>query len=285
MEKHCAVITAYKNPQNLKALIDAIHDEFVCYVHIDLRSKDLFKNLVREYPDVHFYSKYLVNWGGYEHLLSVIDLLKLSLSEEWSYVHILSGEDFPVKKPISIIKELEGKTNSFLGATYVDKENHLYSRWYRYYWPYVHFHKNYKRKPVRITNLAFVAFQSIFPFYKRRLGEYSRIYTAYLWSSYSRIHLEYILNYIDLHPSFMKALHWCKVPEEFCFPTIIMNSKYSSEVTLNNKRYWNMRTGNGWGPGILTMKDLSQLQNSDVFFCRKVEQDTEVARYLWTRIK
>lgn len=63
-KQQCAVITAYKGRDELLELLTAIHNDMHCFVHIDTKSVSKFADLKKVFPDVHFYSKYSVNWGG-----------------------------------------------------------------------------------------------------------------------------------------------------------------------------------------------------------------------------
>ena len=56
----CAVITAYKGINELDSLLEALHSEMKCFVHIDKKSKNVFDPLQEKYPDVDFYSEYSV---------------------------------------------------------------------------------------------------------------------------------------------------------------------------------------------------------------------------------
>lgn len=60
----CAIITAYKEPDELGELLKALHGDMSCYVHIDLKAEDQFTQVKMAFPDVHFFSKYSINWGG-----------------------------------------------------------------------------------------------------------------------------------------------------------------------------------------------------------------------------
>ena len=77
--------------------------------------------------------------------------------------------------------------------------------------------------------------------------------------------IEFILNYMRYDKEFLKELSNCKIPEELCFQTILMNSKYKEAVDNNNFRYWNMAGGDGSGPVYLTTRDLKKIDAANVF--------------------
>lgn len=142
---------------------------------------------------------------------------------------------------------------------------------------------NYKNQMIRMINLVFVGLQAIFPlFNKKRLGEFleDEIYYGFIWGSYPKTVVKYCIDYIAKNPKFLKDLKTCKIPEELCFQTILMNSEYADKVTDNNLRFWNMSTGDGSGPGYLSEADLGSMRKSDALFARKVKFNSRIHRYL-----
>lgn len=91
------LITAYKNQDYLKKLIRFFSNKYKVYVHLDKKSKIQRDSLLLN-KNVTVIKKYIVNWGGLNHLLAILDLLEMALSDEQvKYIHIISGQDIPVK--------------------------------------------------------------------------------------------------------------------------------------------------------------------------------------------
>lgn len=98
---HSFVVTAYKDPDNLYRLVNRLRADFNVFVHIDKSSTALGEGDVKqleELPGVHAVSVYDITWGSYKHLLALIDLVREAC--EWTaddgYLHLISGQDYPV---------------------------------------------------------------------------------------------------------------------------------------------------------------------------------------------
>lgn len=274
-KRQCIVITAYKDPKQLETLIDIFQESFYIYIHVDKKVWSDFEYLKKTYPNIHISSEYSVNWGSMEHLMSILHLLETSLEKEWEYVHLISGEDFPVVRSRKLLDYFEGDDKIYVAAA-LPKDG----RWWKYYWLYTYKSQNYKNKWIRLLNLFIVACQCVLPFMnKKRLGEFSEIYQGLVWGTYPRYAIEYVMNYINEHNEFLQELKWCKIPEEICFQTILMNSKYRDKVVNNNLRYMKMEIGD-WGPDYLSEQDIKEMNRESFLFCRKVKSDSSVQRIL-----
>lgn len=61
--KQALCITAYKSPEMLDELLECTHESLKCFVHIDMKAKNSFNEVIEKYPDVIFISAFSVNWG------------------------------------------------------------------------------------------------------------------------------------------------------------------------------------------------------------------------------
>lgn len=282
MKKQCVVITAYKKPETLRELLKVLNKKFYCFVHIDKKAEKNFEEVVTEFKDVRFTSKYEVNWGGVEHLNAIIDMLKQTLDYEYSYVHVISGEDFPTCNVEEIEDYFEGKTNIYMQCSPCSSRR---TRWYRFYWPYAKFRQNYKQPIVRYMNLAVIGVQVILPFLqKKSLGEFKNVYAGLVWSSLPKDAVNYIIQYIQNDKmQICEEMEWCKIPEELCFQTILANSDFASRIVNDNKRYGNFDGGDGSGPVYLELSDIPKFDSIGCFFARKIKMDSEVMDVLKER--
>ena len=275
---NCICITAYKSPEMLSVLLEAIQEKFICFVHIDKKNYRLFSDVIRKYPEVHFYSDYSVGWGGIEHLEAIILLLKEALKYNWDYAHIISGEDYPICTDDEIYSRFASDNKSYVGYELVTSHNHPANKRYRYFWLYTKTGLNYKNKFVRLLSLSFIALQYIFV-KRKHIGLEKNIYWGFIWGDYHREAIECIFNYISLHPEYMKSLKWCKIPEEFAFQTILANDSEQSKLLVNETlRFWNWSRGDNSGPPYLMMDDINDLRNSNAIFARKVKYNSEVLK-------
>lgn len=274
--KDLICITAYKDPKMLSLLLDSIRDDFIVYVHIDKKNKELFEHVIEDNPTVSFYSEYAVNWGSYQHLEAILLLLRESMKEKWRYAHIISGEDYPIKSNQFIYERFSNDNRSY--ANYelsVDKQNHA-NRRYRYFWPYVKYQWNYKNKIYRFFSLFLIGVQYLFV-RRRRIGNLTNIYWGFVWGDYHRDAIECILKYIGSNRRFISDLQWCKIPEEFLFQTILLNDPIQrNRIENKTLRFWQFDDGENTNPRYLVLDDIDLLINSDAIFARKFKSDSNV---------
>lgn len=238
--KQCLIITAYKSVEMLRCLLKSTHNYFYCYVHVDKEKWSSFEVLRKEFGDVIFLHDYAVKWGGQEHLEVALKMLNMSLEKDYSYVHIISGEDYPTKPVEEIIAAFDGDEKIYCDYDLISSKKHYAYKRYCFYWPYTKFSMNYKNPLVRYFNLFCVGIQKCCPIFLRtHIGEFQKIYWGFIWGTYPKYAIEYVLSYLKSHREFWKDLSTCKIPEELCFQTILMNSDYKRKVVNNNLRYWN----------------------------------------------
>ena len=284
MKSQVFIITAYKDPMMLQKLLEAVHDRCWCYVHMDKRAWKNFEYLTDIFKDVAFYSLYSVNWGSYEHLMAIIHLLKCSLENDYTYAHIISGEEYLIR-PVEEIEQFFNNTDKIYCQCSPAKKGDRRRRWYRYYWPYTRFQLDYKNKLVRKLSVALAGIQACIPFInKKAIGNEDDIFGGIIWTSYPKNAIKHILDHLDRYPCFLKALRWCKLPEELCFQTILMNSDLGSKITGNNKRYSDFKRGDGASPIYLDIEDIEEIDSRGDFFVRKVRADSKLVEYLEKRV-
>ena len=208
-------------------------------------------------------------------------MLEMAAKKGFSYVHIISGEDYPAVPVETIINRLNNDDKIYCDYEFVSSKKHCAYRRYSVYWPYTKFSMNYKNKWVRYFNLICVGIQMAVPWKRRNnIGEFENIYWGFIWGTYPQYAVEYVLNYLKLHHEFWNDLTTCKIPEEFCFQTILLNSKYKDKVVNNNLRYWNFDGGDNSGPVYLEENDLRTTKFRKALFCRKVDYSSNVRKIL-----
>ena len=111
--KQGILISAYKNFDHLIDIVSFFDENFEIYIHIDKKSKvdGSIINTLHSFNIVKLISrKYLVNWGGLNHLKCILHLSEVALkSQELETFHLISGHDYPIKD-ISYFKDFF-KTN------------------------------------------------------------------------------------------------------------------------------------------------------------------------------
>lgn len=275
--KQAILITAYKNYHHLIEILNFFDETFTVYIHIDQKSKigSLELRDLQRHDRLKLISqRYKVNWGGFNHLKSILLLSEIALNNpDNQYFHLISGHDFPIKE-CSYFKEFfeKNKEKDFLNSFEVP-----FSGWannggldrIEYYnlFDLLDF-KNPKQK--RWIN-KFLAIQKRFGRKRSVSPQMPKLYGGSTWWSLSRKSLEYVVRYTANNKKVFNRFKHTFCSEEFYFPTVIMNSHLKSRVNNNSLRYidWNARNGNN--PAILDESDYPKIIKSDAFFARKFE--------------
>ena len=269
------LITAYKNKNNLYNIIKSFRDEMNIYVHIDKKSEEInvddFKKL--NFENLTIIKRYYIGWGSYSHILAIIDLMKMAINDEKNtYLHIISGEDYKIKS-ISYFHDNFENCNKIY-CTVMEHEELSEDIKKRYTEGTFNSYFSETNKKVNKINQVYKQIHK-----NNTIGEFEKIYKGMIWSSMSVPVAKYILDYIDNNPDYLEDLKHCKIPEEFFIQTIIMNSKYKTNVVKKNLRYtvWG-RKKYGCNPDYLDETDFEKINNSTCIFMRKI--DSKISKKL-----
>jgi hypothetical protein len=123
-----------------------------------------------------------------------------------------------------------------------------------------------------------INFISIFiPFLRRKLPYNLKPYGGWMWWSIDYYALNYILQFLEDHPKYLKYHKYTFVPDEVFFQTILLNSKDKrllGSITNNHMRYIQWKDGKSH-PETLTKNDMRAIMTSDALFARKIDPDLD----------
>lgn len=270
------LITAYKDEQQLIKLISRLNVMGNVYVHIDKKSKEIDINRLRklELTNVHFFSKYKIYWASVNHVYAVLDLMRIALSNPQNeYFHIISGQDYPVKS----CEDFEEKFNEKCHEIYMScSGKNIYNEGvverFRYWYPITK--RNPKTLWVRGINKVLLSIQKVLGISFEKIGEFADIYKGMIYVSGPRDAFEYVLDYFDTHRDFAGRIKHIRIAEEFVFQTILMNSKFGSDIVPSNLRYNDWENGNGMSPAFLSEESFQSITEGEFYFARKLESGT-----------
>ncbi len=101
MNRHAYLIMAHTNPEQLKTLIRLLDDpRNDIYVHLDAGApfgEELFVNCCSASELTFINPRIKAHWGGYSLARIEIALLEQATRRHYSYYHLLSGMDLPIK--------------------------------------------------------------------------------------------------------------------------------------------------------------------------------------------
>lgn len=235
--KQAILITAYKNYHHLEDIIAFFDEDFTIYIHIDKKSYIAEQELLslKQYSNVKLISqKFKVNWGGFNHLRSILYLAEKALENPSNhYFHLISGHDFPIK-PVSDFKFFFNNTNK----EYINCFQISSSKWanngtldrLEYYNLYdlfnwkIDFHKRIIKKIIH--------WQKKIHFKRSMQLNASHLYGGSTWWSLSRECLNYVIQYSNKNNIFLNRFKYTLCSEEFYFQTILMNSNLKFVIII-----------------------------------------------------
>jgi hypothetical protein len=264
------LITAYKNPEQVRRLVDFFSSRHRVFVHIDAKSTFGKQDVLlaasdpRKLENVRVLKKWAIEWGSINHLYAVLELMRLALEDERvRYIHVISGEDIPTR-PLVDFDAFDYDKHIYMScASTRDLPQKVRDR---YELGTAFPCKSSLKKSIRLANFIYGHA------HVRRfsLGSYTDIRKGLIWASMPREAASYVLGRVASDESFMRSLGRTLVAEEFCFQTVLYNSEYRSLIHPNSIRYMDWAKRNGSIPAYLDESDYRLILERGTFFARKV---------------
>lgn len=162
------IVTAYKDYSQLLTLINYFTETHYVIVHIS--TKSCLTNKISELngiDGVTAFSKYDTSWGSYQHLKAVISGLELAVDIcQEGYVHILSGQDYPIVSKEDFCRYFENNQKIYMTCSEVNDEDYAVSS--RYKTPYILWRIDLSNKIVRSLVLNTAMILSRLPFGRKQ---------------------------------------------------------------------------------------------------------------------
>lgn len=276
--KHAYNIIAHANLYVLNKLICSIDDpRNDIFIHLDPKSiinkEDI---VVPKKSSIHIFTQISVYWGHVS--LMEVELFLYEQAHKhgpYSYYHILSGADLPIKDQDTIhdfFKFNEGK--EFIGFSDASLDMEKISKWHIFTKNMRVTEKQYLNRIKRKIRNVFISIQ--------RLCKYNRVKNHDLeykfgsaWTSLTQNLIEEL---ITNKPYFMKLYKGASCVDEIFKHTFVYNSNYINKVyTLDDEltgcqRLIDWKRGN---PYTFRMVDLELLQKSPLLFARKFDENID----------
>ena len=257
------LILTHANPAQLSRLIDKLnHEGADFYVHLDLKtSVEPFASL-SERKNVRFITKReKVHWAGYSLVEATVNGMWeiLSTGIDYSYINLLSGQDYPIKSTGYIHQFLSANPGrAFMHSLSVREEwTEAIPRIAEYHLVNMNFPGRYAVQGLLNKLLP----ERKFPFSMTPVGRSQ-------WFTIAPECAKYIIKFLEEHPSFVRFFKLSWAPDEMIFQTILYNSRFKSAMVNDNLLYVDWSAGKP-NPKVLTMEDADRLRKSDKLFARK----------------
>lgn len=286
--KQAILITAYKNYHHLEEIIHCFDSNFELYIHLDKKSKisDIELANLRKYDIVKLLEqKYKVNWGGFNHLKSILYLSEQAYKNpDNRYFHLITGHDFPIKQASYFVEFFKNNDIEYLEYCSIPKigaaDNGNMDRieYYNFYdvWNFK-IHKQFEK--IRLV----IRLQKRLGFKRKISSRMPKLYGGSTYWSLSRECVSYVLEFTKKNRFVLNRFKHTLCAEEFYFQTVIMNSDFASKVANDNLRHIDWVARNGNNPAVLDKTDYEKLIHSNAIFARKFEYPESIG--LMNKIK
>ena len=272
--KHAYLVMAHHQIELLQVLLELIDDaKNDIYLHIDKKWKDFDLSLCENF--VHKSKIYLlkrrnVTWGGYSQIQLEIDMLKEATKKAYSFYHLLSGVDLPIKSQKYIHDFFENhRDHEFISFDY---NQNLSSFSYRLD-QYILFQEIYGNKKNVLYHM-----DTLFVHLQKMLGVH-RIKKIPLelkkganWFSISHEMATFVLKNEKEIEKYFRFSRCC---DELFLQTLAYNSEFKTKLYFDdnvhrnyNMRYVDFQRGN---PYIFQNDDIPMLERREELFARKFD--------------
>jgi hypothetical protein len=263
------IVLAHTLPDHLVRLVRRLETETAhFFVHVDARAPgqvmDVVERELGTVPNVRLLPRRPVQWAAFSQVEAVLDGVKALLDSpaELGYGVLLTGQDYPLRPPDVIERQLEqAGGRSFL--TYRPSTGRFLRRLEQRHW-----HRTVLGRKLRLPN-------RLVPITVRRsLPEGLRPYHGSGHWCLERKCLDYVASRPGEE---IELFRWASSPDEALFQTILVNSPLASTIVNDDLRYVDWSEG-GASPRVLTTYDIDRMLASHCLFARKFDPrvDAEV---------
>lgn len=270
--KHAYLVIAHNEPEILLALLTFLDDKNNdVFLHIDSKADNLYEKIKQQYKGkkniILLSHRMDIRWGGTSQMLLELSLIKFALNYgEYSYIHLLSGVDLPIK-PLSYIYnffENSGRKN-FIGFHQVGEQmdnvnyHHLFIEHLKDKNPLVKVLLAIVRRSV-IKLEKYFGFKRKYP-YEIRKGPQ--------WFSITQ---EFATFLISQENQILKIFRYIPCCDEIFMQTIIWNSHFRRTLWDVDDEYRGCMRAIDWNRGcpyVWQKGDFEELKSSEMLFARK----------------
>jgi hypothetical protein len=298
------LILAHHQPKHVGAMIEQLDDGNArFFIHVD-RKSDIapFSQAITSGRATLLGERFPIDWGGWNMVRAMLGLLRRAHEEGASdYYQLLSDSCYPIKSNEEIAAKLgAGNFNYITINEEMTPRSYFHDRLI-YYRTERRLRKFLKRRRLFKRLKLNEHVRGLFKYGRRlrmfqpRLPGNVRPYKGWQWWCLTHECSEYVLNYVDAHPEFVRFFSSTHIPDESMFQTILANSEFVDTLSpgfaggvIAGNHYARWSKGEAQGkPCILKEDDLEALIRSDACFARKLSEahSTRLIELLSERVR
>lgn len=267
-------IIAHNNFQHIQRLCERFERVFEIYIHFDKKME--LKGEQLEYlksHHIHYIQKVSAHWGAWGICEATYLLFKeICNNDTISYVHVISGQDYPVISASDIYNFYENTEKIYMTAELaknIKKSHEPVLLWMKYYYDYDKINRrSFYGKIYHRISLIYQTLKGVDKF--KHLNIKEEIFCGSQWMDLPIDSVKYLLQTFDNSTSLQKLFKTGFCSDEFWIQTILCNSAYKDRIVNNNHRYIKWEHQNGSYPAILDSRDYEMMTNGDYHFARKL---------------
>jgi len=268
----------------------------VFLIHVDKRTdKKQYQDMasgVNHLTNVVFLRRHNCHWGDFGHVRATLKGLAYLFERaiEFDYVFLLTGQDYPIKSNTyieSFLARAHGKEfisyyappNKYWGDEVIARRTELWHFRFLEDWPFRSLHAFAHlpaKREFKSRTKSFICSSVNAVFSKRTPPKNISLFGGPGYWSITRRCAEYIHQFVNDNPKFVKFFKYVDIPDEIFFHTIILNSPFAQNVVNDDLRCIDISDGRG--PHIWRERDLETLTRSKGLIARKFDSaiDTEI---------
>ena len=277
MNKHAYLIIAHNNFEILEKTLKLLDDEKNdFYIHIDKKVKNFdfekFKSFVKK-SRIFFTDRINVKWGHFSQIQCELFLLEEATKNNYSYYHLISGVDIPIKPKNEIYNFFENNKGkefiNFQSKAYNEKLNNRFNIY--------HLFPNYSRSKLKII-LSLIEKFSLLLQKLLRINRIKKMNIQFQkgdqWFSITNSFAKYVL---EKEKWLNKTFKFTSCCDEIFLQTLIINSSFKENLfnkEFNNNQIISIKRYIDWNRGFpytFRKEDFNDLINSEALFARKFD--------------
>lgn len=271
--KQAILIQCHNNLEIINAMIDFFPSEcFDFYVHVDKKSN----MIVPERENVFLVKNRVdVRWGQFSIVEATYALIQaIHDPSEYTYCHLISGADFPVKDVNWFMKQYgEGETTEFIESNFLDGT----STWawggldrVQCWYPQWMIQRPQASRIKRLIRVAYREFVMRTKIFKRRSQPVERFYGGSSWWSLTGKCVDWIKN--NTNAEYYNYFRHGVCVDEVYFSTLVRYSPFAENIGGIPPRYmiWNDPTNKSGGPSVIKTHNIADAVKAAYPFARKV---------------
>jgi hypothetical protein len=274
------IVLAHHYPEQLIRLLYRLNKtQSTILVHLDRKMDENCVRQIKKSTDsssnIHYLPRSFCIWGDFGMVQAANDAIRTIIDDQipCDYACLLSGQDYPIKPHTELVSFLSAHLgHSFLEYFPLPSENwtnggiNRYEEWH-FSLPILSGFPKLRNKLCRVSRRIF---NHLLP--KRKMPYRLIPYGGSSWWCLAYPSLKYINDYNHDYKYFSEFFKHALSPDELFYQTILLNSPLSSTIIGHNLTYADWQRGS---PKILGTEDIDRIKQSNMFFARKIDINTD----------